>query len=114
MSHSPPSFAERAAHPGAVAPAESPVVETGGALRVLGVTWPEGTYGARDRVEIRQRDEGTWGSWAPLDAEEEHAPDPGTAEAERALGVLTWEVGQAGDGGLVPAGGVGSVVVVLV
>lgn len=81
-----PQPAVRAARLGAVGAAESPVVETGGALRVLGVTWPEGSVGAGDRIEIRQRDGATWGAWSELHAEEEHAPDPGTAEAERARG----------------------------
>ena len=45
---------------------------------------------------------------------DDHFELPADELADAALAVLTGQVGQSGDGGLVAAGGVGSVVVVLV
>ena len=81
-----PAAPDQAARAGSVAAAESSVVETGGSLRVVGVTWPHGDLTAGDRVEIRERANGAWGGWATLEAEDDHGPDPGTAEAKRARG----------------------------
>lgn len=81
-----PQSAERAARLGGVGAAESRVVETRGALRVVGVTWPTGSVGTTDRVEIRQRTGASWGSWAPLDTDSDHGPDPETAEAQQSRG----------------------------
>jgi putative cell wall-binding protein len=81
-----PAAPDQAARAGSVAAAQSSVVETGGGLRVVGVTWATGDVVAGDRVEIRERTNGAWGGWSTLETEDDHAPDPGTAEAERARG----------------------------
>lgn len=65
--------------------AESPVVDTGG-LRVVGVTWPRGALGSSDRIELRERGPLGWGPWQALEAEDEHAPDPGSPEAAQERG----------------------------
>ena len=65
---------------------ETPPQSTGGGLRVIGVTWPEGALASQDRVEYRVRDNGSWGSWTAMSAEDDHGPDPGTAEARHERG----------------------------
>ena len=68
---------------GAVSPPQS----TGGRLRVVGVTWPQGRLSEDDRVEYRVQDDGRWGAWTTMAvSEDDHAPDPGTAEAKNSRG----------------------------
>ena len=76
-----PAAPDQAARAGSVTAEQSSVVETGGGLRVVGVTWATGDVVAGDRVEIRERTNGEWGGWSALETEDDHAPDPGTAEA---------------------------------
>ena len=59
---------------------------TDGRLHVVGVTWPQGALSAIDRVEYRVQDGGTWSAWTTMAAEEDHGPDPGTAEARAERG----------------------------
>ncbi|NNM46387.1 cell wall-binding repeat-containing protein [Knoellia koreensis] len=88
----------RAATAGAVAPREgartarvpgtsrsgvqSSAQQTGGGLRVIGVTWPAGELGPDRRVEYRTRDAGAWGAWTTMSTSDDHGPDPGSAEAK--------------------------------
>ena len=50
-------------------------------LAVVGATWPAGTLREGDRLELRVREDGQWQAWRemPVD-DEEHGPDPDTAE----------------------------------
>ncbi|KRE62249.1 cell wall-binding repeat-containing protein [Nostocoides sp. Soil756] len=64
--------------------AQSAVVELQGRLHVVGLTWPSGTLTPDDRVEIRERTDGAWGVWQDLPHEDDHGPDPGSAEAAHA------------------------------
>ena len=50
---------------------------------VLGVTWDGGAEEAPPTVQVRALRDGQWGDWTTVDASDD-APDPGTAEAERA------------------------------
>jgi hypothetical protein len=62
------------------------VVDLGGALHVIGVTWPTGLLRRGDAVEVRERVGGSWGPWQQLGHDDDHAPDAGTAEASSARG----------------------------
>ena len=79
--------AARAAAPRLRSGALSPVQSTDGRLRVVGVTWPQGRLSEDDRVEYRVQDDGRWGTWTTMVvSEDDHAPDPGTAEAKGSRG----------------------------
>jgi putative cell wall-binding protein len=65
---------------------QSPVAPTGGALRVIGVTWRQGSLSSQDRVELRLLDRGRWGAWTTMATDEDHGPDPGSTEAARERG----------------------------
>jgi putative cell wall-binding protein len=60
---------------------ETPALSTDGRLHVIGVTWDEGALSTADRVEYRVRDNGRWGDWTTMEADDDHGPDPGTPEA---------------------------------
>ena len=62
------------------------VQSTGGRLHVVGVTWPEGALSTSDRVEYRVKDGRHWSDWTTMAADDDHAPDPGTAEAQHQRG----------------------------
>ncbi|MGG5257989.1 FG-GAP-like repeat-containing protein [Phycicoccus avicenniae] len=56
-------------------------------LAVVGATWAPGALGGGDSVQIRVREKGVWQSWEDMPVEEdEHGPDPGTAEARSSRG----------------------------
>ncbi len=65
---------------------ETPALSTDGRLHVIGVTWDEGALSTADRVEYRVRDNNRWGAWTTMDGEDDHGPDPGTAEAQHERG----------------------------
>jgi putative cell wall-binding protein len=65
---------------------ETPAQSTDGRLHVIGVTWPDGAVSGSDRVEYRVRDNGRWGAWTTMEAEDDHGPDPGTPEAQHERG----------------------------
>jgi hypothetical protein len=50
---------------------------------VVGATW-KGQEPADLTLQVRTQDEGTWSDWQDLPVHDEHAPDPGTAEARAA------------------------------
>ncbi|UDY22754.1 FG-GAP-like repeat-containing protein [Nocardioides sp. Kera G14] len=52
----------------------------------VGVTWEHGQDIAEGdiNVQVRTQTDGEWTDWADLDYHDEHAPDPGTAEAAQA------------------------------
>jgi N-acetylmuramoyl-L-alanine amidase len=52
-------------------------------LVVVGVTWRQGT-GREATVQYRTREKERWTAWTFLDAELEHSPDLGSAEASKA------------------------------
>jgi hypothetical protein len=63
---------------------ESAPVPVPAGVSVAGVTWRKGSGGSAVQVEFRTSSGGTWGAWRPLESHDEHAPDPGTAEARNA------------------------------
>ena len=48
-------------------------------VAVVGATWAGG-HDAHDAVEVRTRVDGSWQAWETLATEDEHGPDPGSAE----------------------------------
>lgn len=52
----------------------------------VGVTWQSGTELEEDEinVQVRTKKGGTWSGWTTAEYHDEHGPDAGTAEAERA------------------------------
>jgi N-acetylmuramoyl-L-alanine amidase len=50
---------------------------------VVGVTWASSSDPAPDTIELRTRAGQTWSEWTRLSVEDEHAPDPDSAEAVR-------------------------------
>ncbi len=65
---------------------QSGAQRTDGRLHVVGVTWPQGAVTAQDTVEYRVRDAGAWSDWTAMEADEDHGPDPDTAEARAERG----------------------------
>jgi hypothetical protein len=67
-------------------------------LGLVGATW-RGDEPAGLRLQVRTRERGEWSGWQELPVHDEHAPDPGTAEARRATRtgsdpLVVGEVGQ--------------------
>ncbi|HET6561098.1 MAG TPA: FG-GAP-like repeat-containing protein [Marmoricola sp.] len=50
----------------------------------VGVTWRNGAHlGEEDvQIEVRTRQEGAWSEWQEMHVDADHAPDPGTPDAE--------------------------------
>ena len=48
-------------------------------VAVIGATWSSG-HESSDAVEVRTRVDGKWQAWEALATEDEHGPDPGSAE----------------------------------
>ncbi len=50
---------------------------------VVGATWRGGVPGSLD-LEVRTREAGSWSGWQALPVDDDHGPDPGSAEARAA------------------------------
>jgi N-acetylmuramoyl-L-alanine amidase-like protein/VCBS repeat protein len=64
----------------------TPAVPVASGISIVGATWPEGTMPATARLLVRTSTKGQWSAWQPLDDDDSHAPDPGTAEAAHERG----------------------------
>ncbi|HTW17874.1 MAG TPA: N-acetylmuramoyl-L-alanine amidase [Nocardioides sp.] len=75
---------QRAAGAGRAALVSTPQDVTG--YGTVGVTWGHGEQIPEEEIslEVRTLEAGAWSDWKPLTYHDEHAPDPGSAEALRA------------------------------
>ncbi len=53
-------------------------------IAVVGATWKAGTLQADDDVQVRVMREGTWQAWESMPRDDDHGPDPKSAEGRAA------------------------------
>ena len=63
---------------------------------MVGVTLPDDAEG---EALVRVRNDGEWGDWMPLHANDDHGPDPGTSEADQAARTEATTAPGGADGG---------------